>query len=70
MHVIHKTDQTLDTDNYDHFAILLDSCLVFHRPTDYRMSLLRVVYKSQQLAKFTAFSARFHRLLSLLHKSR
>ena len=30
----------------------------------------RVVYKSWQPAKFAGFSARFHRLLSLLHKSK
>ena len=29
-----------------------------------------VVYKSRQLAKFAGFSARFHRLLSLLHESK
>ena len=31
---------------------------------------IRVVYKSQQPAKFTSFSARFSQLLSLLHESR
>ena len=31
---------------------------------------LRVVYKSRQPAKFASFSARFRRLLSLLHKPR
>ena len=31
---------------------------------------VRVVYKSRQAAKFAGFSARFRRLLSLLHKSR
>ena len=30
----------------------------------------RVVYKSWQLAKFAGFSARFRRLLSLLHESK
>ena len=30
----------------------------------------RVVYKSRQPAKFAGFSARFRRLLSLLHKPR
>ena len=30
----------------------------------------RVVYKSRQLAKFAGFSARFRRLLSLLHESK
>ena len=31
---------------------------------------IRVVYKSRQPAKFAGFSARFRRLLSLLHESK
>ena len=34
------------------------------------MNFIRVVYKSRQPAKITSFSARFCRLLSLLHGSR
>ena len=32
--------------------------------------ICRVVYKSRQPAKFAGFSARFRRLLSLLHEPR
>ena len=47
-----------------------DEKKVYHANSARTHVSYRVVYKSQQPAKFAGFSARFHRLLSLLHESR
>jgi len=52
------------------FQLLAKSVFAVSANGDLTHYKFRVVYKSQLLAKFAGFSARFHRLLSLLHKSK
>ena len=49
------------------FVEILTTTYIFQSHSIYN---IRVVYKSRQPANFAGFSARFRRLLSLLHESR
>ena len=52
-------------------VLLLSTFVIVHMfRTSCRAWFTRVEYKSRQLAKFAAFSARFRRLRSLLQESR
>ena len=53
-----------------HFDANLLNSLEYSQYFHNSRRLIRVVYKSRRPAKFAGFSARFRRLLSLLHESK
>ena len=51
-------------------AVLMLLVIILFEKHGISVCIYRVVYKSHWLAKFAGFSARFRRLLSLLHESK